>query len=238
MKRAKLLFCGELPPASVNGISISNNRILHVLAERFDIICVEEKRGLERYSFSFVPKIFHVLHEGGKLAFETMRWRPGVFYITFPTSVFGSAKCLFFILLYRLFGKGAILLHVHRGDLVSFHQRGRLSRFLVETCFDSSNRVLSLSEQQSCMYAKITSTPVFTLTNTVELQPMTWQPPKVTRLIFLSNYLPDKGLDTLLDAFKEIRKTRQIELHCYGGGKSDSDFPPPCLLYTSPSPRD
>lgn len=219
VKRARLLFCGELSPASVNGIAISSSRILRVLAERFDIIVVEEKRALGRSRFLSLLKMFRVLLEGFELSFKAMRWRPEVFYTTFPTSIFGGAKCLFFILLFRLFCRGRILLHVHRGDLVSFHERGRLPCFLVEACFDKSSTVLSLSRGQSHAYAKITSTPVLALVNSVERSPaIAWQPPAVPRLIFLSNYLPEKGLDTLLDAFKELRKTRQVELHCYGGG--------------------
>ena len=214
-----MLFCGELPPASVNGVAISSSRILLVLGARFDIIRVEEKRSLGRPRFSSLLKIFRVVFEGVELSFKVMRWRPEIFYTTFPTSVFGGVKCLFFIILFRLFSNGRILLHVHRGDLISFHKRGRLPSFLVETCFDWSSTILSLSRQQSLAYSSITSTPVLSIANSVDDCPsMAWRPPAVPRLIFLSNYLPGKGLDTLLDAFKEIRRDWQVELHCYGGG--------------------
>lgn len=221
-KREQLMFCGEIPPASVNGVSISSRQILNVLSERFDIRLVEEKRSLGPSRFHLIMKMIRVLFEGVEICLYSIRWRPDIFYSSFPTSVIGASKCLFFIAIYRIFSKGKILLHVHRGDLFSFYYRGNFPRFLVKTCFDMSSTILALSQRQSLAYAEITATPVLVLPNSVNSLHVFWEPPKVSRIVFLSNYLPDKGLDTLLDAFKKLHKNRQIELHCYGGGDSSS----------------
>jgi glycosyltransferase involved in cell wall biosynthesis len=221
MKRSRLLFCGELPPATINGISISNRRILEVLAERFEILRVEERRNLENSRLSFFHKVSRILVEVFEVTLSSLQCSPEIFYTSFPTSIFGGAKCLLFVMLFRTFARGRIILHVHRGDLVSFHQRGALPRFLVKTCFSFSTTVLSLSNLQSIAYAEITKTPVLAIPNSVTYDnKIVWRNPASTRLIFLSNFLPNKGLDTLLDAFKELRKTQYVELHCYGGGDS------------------
>lgn len=221
MKRLNLLFCGELPPTSINGISLSSCRILHTLSERFNVLTVLEIRRLNCYGISAILfKIFRVFFESAQLIFKIILWRPKTFYITFPTSVFGGAKCLLFIQIFSLLGNGRILLHVHRGDLVSFYQRGRLSRFIVRACFDNSSTILSLSRRQSIAYKEITDTPIMVLPNAVNCPSTFWQPPELTRIVYLSNYLPDKGLETLIDAFKVLQKTERIELHCYGGGDS------------------
>lgn len=222
MKRNSLIFAGELPPRSVNGVSISSHRILSVLAERFNIRLVEEKRDLGSSRFNLIIKTFRVIFEGIAICLNSLRWQPAIFYSSFPTSVVGACKCLFFIVIYKVFNNGKILLHVHRGDLISFYNQGKFPRLLVKACFGMSSTILALSRRQSLAYSEITATPVLVLSNSVDSLPIFWQLPKVSRIIFLSNYLPDKGLDTLLNAFKKINKNRQIELHCYGGGDSSS----------------
>jgi glycosyltransferase involved in cell wall biosynthesis len=221
MPKSKLIFCGELPPLSINGISISNQRILRILNSRFDILIIREKRSLKRNFFHTLVKAFKVVYEGFDLASKTVRWQPEVFYTSFPTSLIGAIKCLFFIMLFKLFSHGRVVLHVHRGDMFNFQQRFVLSSYLVKSCFDKSATILCLSKSQEVEYRKLTSTRVLTVNNSVDVRPTIWRPVNPPRLIFLSNYIEEKGLDTLLDAFKLVRKCRQIELHCYGGGSPD-----------------
>ena len=218
-ERYKLLFCGEIPPFSINGVSLTNNRILKVLSERIDIIQVIEKRIPIRSGVDCFFKTVFIFFNCFSLALMTIKWRPAIFYTTFSTSLFGGMKCLLFIFQFKLLSPGRVILHVHRGDLINFYKKGWMSKFLVDSCFKRVSTILALSLQQSILYSGITSTPVLSISNSVEISSEgEWKSPSLIRLIYLSNYLADKGLETLLDAFKEIRNGQRIELHCYGGG--------------------
>lgn len=214
--KRSILFYGELPPNAIHGISCSSRINLNLLGESFEVVTIEEKSTLQ--SARYFKKFDGRLREHFSIIVKAISRKFNFFYIVFSISSIGSLKTLFSILCFRLFNRGNVVLHIHRGDFMKWYNAHLVNRFLATLVINLSAKIIVLSDLQKRDLMKLFKVPVFVLHNTVEYESDAPLRKKgKTRFIYISNYLEEKGIFELLIAFTRLQlKYKDITLHTYG----------------------
>ncbi|HAE79399.1 glycosyltransferase family 4 protein [Morganella morganii] len=217
MKNNTVMFFGELPPQIVNGVSISNKLIIEKLMSRFTIYKVMEitPNGKNKIVniFSLIKKVYSL----------SKRVRPKYFYMSLPTSVLGLLKLYIACLSVNINSKKTVnILHIHRGDFNKKYNNSILYRFIFNLTNKLNNKYIALSDNhRNELSGIITRDKIYRLTNTIiESGFHKRQSNDEIKFVFLSNYIRDKGILILLEAFKYINihynTHKKITLDCYG----------------------
>lgn len=216
----RLLFFGELYPDVVHGVSIANRLNLDMLGSMgvIDIDKIQEKTqvlSIGKSSFSKIKTLFSsiikIWQHSRKNSYQT-------FYLVISLSLLGLLKTLFAVYAFSLRGQGEVVLHLHRGDFVPFYHRHWWHRLLIKLCFHRVSRLIVLSEgQKTEMSTYFPSDFIYVVENTVleekQLPSFEVKDSFNNRFLYISNYIKEKGVFDLLDAFEMID---DVELHCYG----------------------
>ncbi len=233
-KDKHLLFFGELPPHSVHGIAISNKINLEILKSSFVIATIEEFSKVIYHDKISFHKIFSLSRNNLAIIAKAISQHFNYFYLVYSLSTLGSLKTLIAILCFRLFNKGQVVLHIHRGDFISRYYMSLINKIMAKLIIGLSHRVIVLSETQKKAYKAIFNKSFYVLNNTTEVEyPVSKVSRKKCKFIFISNYFLDKGILDLLEVFSELsRNYVEISLQTYGAF-SDSSLKDTMLKYNS-----
>ncbi|MFH0841795.1 MAG: glycosyltransferase family 4 protein [Bacteroidota bacterium] len=217
-KKDRILFFGELPVDSFHGISIANQINLKMLESVFDIDIINEETILKSHNKVSLSKIGSLLICLFIISYKSLIHRYIYFYMVFSTSFFGSIKTLFAIIAFRLFNRGKVVLHIHRGDFFSRFYLSKYKRLLADVIFYLSKKNIVLSETQKNEFEKHFHKSFFVLSNTIEIEMDSALIPRTNiNFIFISNYFVDKGIVDLLIVFEKIvKKYKHVTLNTYG----------------------
>jgi glycosyltransferase involved in cell wall biosynthesis len=206
-RRERLLFWGELPPKTLTGVSMSNNRVCTILREAgFTIHKVEEYTWNTRGGM----KIFRLFQNFFRLVSYVLRNPYRVFYFNVSLSGFGLFKVLLMVLPFRLFRRRTQLVgHLHRGDFQQFAEDGRQQRVLLLFVLRRLSKLIVLSERyKEQVQAVLPRLDVAVLANTSDFEHMAaeraaifQEKPYSRNFLCIANYLPGKGLQDLVSAF-------------------------------------
>jgi len=216
--KRSLLFYGELPPDAIHGIACSNMINLKLLKSNFEIVIIEEKSALSNKSSLTLKKIFRLVKDNCLILQKTFQKKFDFFYLTFSISFMGGLKTLFPIICFRIFSRGKVILHIHRGDFIKWFNKNLSNRLLADMVIKLSGKIIVLSDIQKIAFNEIFAKPVFVLHNTVEYEfDYTLNEKKNNHFIYISNYLYEKGIFDLMEVFsKLLTKYPDITLHTYG----------------------
>lgn len=216
--KRSLLFYGELPPQAIHGIACSNMINLKLLESNFEIVIIKEKSALSSKGPIALKKIFRRVKDHCLILLKAFQKKFDFFYLTFSISFMGGLKTLFSIICFRLFNKGKVILHIHRGDFNMWYNKNLSNRFLANLVIKLSKKIIVLSDIQKIEFNEIFAKPVFVLHNTVEYEfDYTLNEKKNNHFIYISNYLYEKGIFDLMEVFsKLLTKYSDITLHTYG----------------------
>ena len=216
--KRSLLFYGELPPEAIHGIASSNMMNLKLLENNFEIVIIKEISIPGRKSPIALKKTFRLIKDHCLIIFKAFQQKFDFFYLTFSISFMGGLKTLFSIICFRIFNRGKVILHIHRGDFTNWYNKNISNRLLANLVIKLSGKIIVLSDIQKTAFNEIFAKPVFVLHNTVEYEfDNTLTEKKNNHFIFISNYLSEKGIFDLLDVFsKLLTKYPDITLHTYG----------------------
>jgi glycosyltransferase involved in cell wall biosynthesis len=130
----------------------------------------------------------------------------------------GGLKTLFSIISFRIFSRGKVILHIHRGDFILWFRKNLSNRLLAILVIKLAGKIIVLSEIQKIAFNELFSKPVFVLHNTVEYEsdhPLTEK--TNNHFIYISNYLYEKGIFDLMEVFSRLLTIYpEITLHTYG----------------------
>lgn len=213
-----LLFFGELPGNFFHGISISNEINLNMLRTAFVVDIIEEYSSISEHNKITVKKLYLFVINNLKIAFKAITKHYSYFYLTFSLSSFGCLKTLATIVIFRLFNRGKVVLHVHRGDFFSRFYKSGFNRIITKFVFKLCYKVLLLSHTQKNIFENKFGRSFHVLPNTVEYEysPVV-KKSKKTNFLFISNYLLDKGIIDLLEVFNSIiNKYKGLTLKTFG----------------------
>jgi glycosyltransferase involved in cell wall biosynthesis len=216
--RKHLLFFGELPPESVHGIAIANQQNLKMLKSSFDVDIIQEFSNLSEHNKVSLRKGVKVVECNFAIISNSIFKKYEYFYLTFSMSTFGSIKTLTAIICFRLFNRGKVVLHLHRGDFFTRFYKNAINRIISKLIIKFSSKIVVLSDNQKSEFEAVFNTPCYILPNTVEIEyPPNLKSRRTFNFIYISNYLIDKGIIELLEVFTKLSKQYQkITLKTYG----------------------
>jgi len=230
------LFSGELPPNSVHGVANSNEINIRFLSQRFNVFVDEEYADLRFHGALSISKFKNYFSRLKRIVYFSIKNKFDFFYIVFSASKAGAIKTLLIIILFRIFNfSGKCIVHIHRGDLDSFVEKSFFNRLLFYFVIKMTHRLIVLSEETK-NYIELEfgkRYAVFVLPNTVnfELELNKKKPKKSTKqFVFISNYIAEKGILLLLETFKHLDDSFQLQ--CYGNF-SDLDLKAKIMSYGS-----
>ena len=220
----KLLFSGELPPRSVNGVANSNEMNVDFLSERFCIFIDEEFVDLRYHGLVSIRKFYFLLVRLKRILSLSFKNKFDYFYIVFSTSTAGALKTLVIIIFFRIFNSKTIcVVHLHRGDLDLFVERRILNRMLFKYVIGMTSKIIVLSKvTRNYIEAEFDRYyDVFVLPNTVNeegylnIYEKNFAPRKSRKqFVFISNYIQEKGILMLLESFLKLDDS--FHLNCFG----------------------
>ncbi|BCE00608.1 glycosyltransferase family 4 protein [Marinicellulosiphila megalodicopiae] len=213
----KILFYGETSRYACHGISMSNDLFLKDLKKEFIIEVYEEVNDLSKYGkagFSKILCFFNVLIS----IFKGIRIsKPDFFYSVLNLSAFGSIKLLLLCLVVTFFSRHTkIIIHIHRGDYLVKVRSNWLIYFLNFIIFYLADKIALISEAQVKEFnnKKIMWVSKYSyICNSVDLMRYKVEKCKTNYYLYLSNYIKEKGIYDLLDAWACVK----LKLLCFGG---------------------
>ena len=129
--KPKLLFLGELPPNSINGVSISNKINLTILSKYFDIILITEFSNIKSHKKFTIKKISGQLSFYLIILINTIKHKFNYTYLVLSCSTIGALKTLFSLFLIKITNYKCInYIHIHRGDFISFYKKNFLNKII------------------------------------------------------------------------------------------------------------
>ena len=214
----KILFSGEIPPKSVHGVSFSNEINLRILRDRFDVKIDEEIVDFRYHGKFDVRKSFNFIKRILRIILTSITNRFDYFYIVLSTSTVGAIKTLLLMAIFKLFNRSKVVVHIHRGDLESFIDRKSINKKIFHLVEKLTSSFIVLSSKTKAFLASKSKVHVEVLENTVTsesfLSRIKSGPTSQFDFIFISNYIREKGILVLLEAFSKLPKN--YVLSCYG----------------------
>ena len=201
-----LVFFGELPPLSRNGISHNNLRFLKRLKIFFlNVYCI---RDLPHKSFSHK---FLILGKLFCLYNRLIKKKNNIVYFTLSQGIFGIIKS-FLIAYISKINNTPYIIHLHRGDLLIQCQKSYIRRFINSYILLNSSIILFISRKQlneTKNYFNFKESKCFFYPNGpfIDIKryflkeseykiPSTY---KLANLIYVGPVVKSKGVDILLD---------------------------------------
>lgn len=229
------MFWGTLPPESVDGISLSNIINISLLKSRYDVVIIREKSDLQDHNLLTFRKVIAFLVNVWHLTVTAVKNNYSYFYLTFSMSTMGAIKTLIVISVFHALNKTPIVVHMHRGDFFKFHNK-RINRCLTSIMLRYISSVIVLSSAQALDFSKILTNKIEVLENTVTKE---YEYGEKTfnnyNFIYVSNYIAEKGIMELLEAFSAATKLNGlISLECHGN-YSDTRIINTINAYRSPA---
>lgn len=221
-KTVKVLFYGELPDSSLHGVSIENQINLNILRTVYRVDEIEDELSLKEHNKKSGRKVINLLLNNWKIFIKSISIRYQYFYCVYSLSTFGSLKIFISIITFRLFNRGAVILHIHRGDFFTRFYKRTINKIISWFVFNLVKKIIVLSDSQKDEFARaFKGKNFFVLKNTIEnfsaAFPRITDHRKEKQFIYVSNYLIDKGILDLLEVFHDlIRSGLPVRLHTYG----------------------
>lgn len=218
IKSKRILFFGELPEESVHGISIANSINIEMLRSAYHVDIIIEHNKFGHHDRFSLKKVFFSVSDCLKIAYKAIRSRYRYIYLVFSLSTFGSLKTFLAIFVYKIFSRGDVILHIHRGDFFSRFYKGLFNILLTKLIFRLTDKVIVLSDSQVKEFEDKFSNTFVPLPNTITRE---CKPERRfvgnRNFLFISNYLIDKGIYDLIEVFKTLTaEIEGISLTCFG----------------------
>jgi glycosyltransferase involved in cell wall biosynthesis len=221
-KRKSILFFGELPPLTVHGASISNEINLKMLDENFNIKKVIETYNIKNHSSGYVAKASFFLKSILIFIKENCLDQFHIYYGVIYLSPLGILKNYLLVAIFKLTNpRGKVILHFHRSDFNQFVENKFNS--LIFYCLDFlTDRYILLSDSQINDFSN-NKNKCFVLYNTIQSEVSFFNKDETfindsIKLIYLGNYIKEKGIVELVKAVIEANKkfNSRFELNMYG----------------------
>jgi len=218
--KKNILFFGELPNKHAHGVSISNRINVEILQTKFNVVISEELTTLSAHSKKYFLKTTQFLKNIMRYITTIRKQKFDIFYSTLYLSTFGFFKNLITIFIFKLFNKNStIILHIHRSDFSNFYNHP-LNKFFFNLINNKNIKLIVLSKQQLTYLNSLGINNCNLLYNTIEFNPegmLKYNYIKNQhRILYISNYIIEKGIINLINVFNKYFKDTNIYLNCFG----------------------
>ncbi|MDX9847371.1 MAG: glycosyltransferase family 4 protein [Tenuifilaceae bacterium] len=205
----RALFLIQLPPP-IHGASVMNQSVYHAIStdSQFEtrLISLNFARDLADLQKVRLGKVFKAFAILFRLIWQLLTFRPSTVYFSMvPLNFVLIRDALYLLIIKLLLPKGKYVLHFHRSGLIEYSNKWGLNwfyRILFRGC-----DIVHLSEglvRKEILPLKLQATRVHVIPNFISNSEPT-ERNKAERdpncILFLSNLLPHKGFDKLVQAF-------------------------------------
>jgi glycosyltransferase involved in cell wall biosynthesis len=228
-KKSKILYFIQLPPP-VHGVSVINKLAYnnHVINRFFEkkLIRINFSTEIEELRQFSVKKLGTFISTLFKLKWILIRFRPDLVYFSLIPVGSGFIRDAIYALTIKLLGK-KVVYHLHNRGIPRYKSKPLYS-ILYKWVFNNS-AIIHVSESlmlSEIKLLKLSNTKTFVLGNTIEefIVNKRDRNNEKLQLLFLSNYFPEKGLMTLLEAIRILKeKSLGIKLNAYGSVQSKDE---------------
>lgn len=220
----KILFYGETSKTAIHGVSISNDLFLSDLDEYFDISIVDELSNLASHGQVGFKKITNLVIALWQVFLNIKNRHADYFYCVLSLSSLGAIKTLLMLFTVSVFSSDTkIVLHIHRGDLLSKIKKRNFLSFLLKVNIRKAHKVLLISEKQTIQFNQLNflgRDHYCYVANSAQIPKVIKQEKALkSHYLFLSNYIKEKGIFDLLDVWKDLPTS--MELKCFGSETPD-----------------
>ena len=223
----KLLFFGELPPKTIHGISISNSVNLKFLSSKYEISLVEEFSDLKYHSKPTLAKYTTFFISYFKFLYKIIANNYDVYYGVLYQSTFGILKNILLVFTFKIFNpKAKVYLHIHRSDFLQYYSF-KINQILFKIAELFTYHFIVLSKSQVEILNSMSIFNTSQLNNCIELEVSpefkNYKKEEPFKLLFLSNFILEKGTLDLINACKYFNRIskKKVLLHLIGNYSRD-----------------
>jgi glycosyltransferase involved in cell wall biosynthesis len=210
VSKKKILCIVQLPPP-VHGVSLMNEYVINsrLLNENFDIRAIDLKFGkaikdLEKFTFTKVYKSFT---SGLQIVRNIVVFKPDLVYFTIAPAGFAFYRDAFYVLLMKLF-RSRILLHLHGKGIKRNTTDNNFKKNFYRLVLKKT-KIICLSTELSKDIEEVYDDVPFIVPNGIKDQPnsefKTIPSSSTVRILYLSNFIKNKGILILLDALITLK---------------------------------
>lgn len=211
-KIKKILFIAPLPPP-ITGQSLITEKLYDELKKASDVFLINysrnDIRSMTKWSISQIIKIFKLCKEIRKRSKSA-----DLLYITISQSLLGNLKDLLFLFVAGKSLRKRTIIHLHGGGFGEYYNNSnKVIKIINKYIFKDIYMAIVLSESlRRCLLSVVDEKKIEVVSNFVEdnlyieMHEMEkkWNNIDKINLIFLSNFIEEKGYNELLDAFIEL----------------------------------
>jgi glycosyltransferase involved in cell wall biosynthesis len=201
----KVLSIMQLPPP-IHGASLMNRylRESNIINNNFDVQTINlqfssSQKNIEKFSFLKVLKSFYYALA---IFIKAVRFKPDLAYFTLSSSGYAFYRDTFYVLILKLFNL-KILFHLHGKGIKKEVEKSILKRKIYKFVFRNTN-VICLSSNLAEDIKLVSFSLPYIVPCGIPVVPMSNQEinktNKIVQILFLSNYIENKGILKLIDA--------------------------------------
>jgi glycosyltransferase involved in cell wall biosynthesis len=216
IKLKKILFIVQLPPP-LHGASVMNNLVFNseLINSNFsvDLINLQFARSLEELKkFSF-PKLFKAFLYCFSIIKRSLFYKPDLVYFTLSPKGYSFYRDSIYVFLLKLFNN-KIVFHLHGKGIRESIKRTSINKHVYNWVFKNTY-VICLSQRLTNDLEGVYKSLPYIVPNGIRMLPEIEgkefeKHVSVPQILFLSNYIRDKGILTIIDALNKLKKQGYI----------------------------
>lgn len=207
----KILCIIQLPPP-IHGASLMNSYLIksNLINNNFNVQAVNLQfassvKDLEKFS---IQKIFKALYFAGAILKKSLSFKPDLVYFTLSPSGYAFYRDVFYVLILKLCNR-KILYHLHGKGIKDESEKNLLKKYLYKLVFKNTDVIClapNLTEDIKSVCSSIPfivpcGIPVDSKSNQIISKTN-----KIVQILYLSNYIENKGILKLIDALEIVKE--------------------------------
>lgn len=210
-RRKKILFLVQLPPP-VHGASVMNYKLVNSekIKSSFNInvINLQFLKSIEEITKFSLRKIYLAIYYCFVIIKKIVVQKPDLVYFTFSLNGYALYRDAFYVFLIKLLKK-KVVLHLHGKGIRSEIENNAFKKHLYKTAFKNTY-VICLSQILTDDIKDVYKAVPFIVTNGIQERQSVEEEKNhgdnyVSQILYLSNYIRDKGIIVLIEALKILK---------------------------------
>jgi glycosyltransferase involved in cell wall biosynthesis len=207
----KMLFVLQLPPP-FHGASLMNSYVVNSKLIRdnidIDVINLQFAKSIQELEKFSLLKVFKSFFFGFKILFRVLSQKPDLVYFTLSPKGYAFYRDAFYVFLLKLMRR-KIIFHLHSQGIRVNTNNNLIKKWLYKRVFKNTY-VICLAKSLVKDIVDVYTPEPFIVPNGIQIHPITvrnvpQRDETIPRILFLSNYIRNKGVLTLIEALAILK---------------------------------